>query len=80
MRNFQAVGQPSPVIIALMLYKDLGLVLQPAKSTGVQDAVAVALKSRTGGAFRLMMASAMALQHLCGEGGGLIGRYEKGRN
>ena len=42
LRHFQRMGQPGAVIIALMLHKDLGLVLEAAEGAGMDDAVAVA--------------------------------------
>src|SRR5437868_4037195 len=46
LRHFEAVGQARPVMVALVIDKDLRLVLQPAKRARMEDAVAVALKRR----------------------------------
>ena len=51
LRHFQRMGQPGAVIIALMLHKDLGLVLEAAEGDGMDDAVAVAAVAGAGGAF-----------------------------
>src|SRR5579862_3681127 len=53
LRHLERMGQPRAVIIALVLDEDLGLVLQAAKSGGMDDTVTVALVTAPGGAFRL---------------------------
>ncbi len=52
LRNFKAVGQAGPVVIAFVIDEDLGLVFQPTERGRMDDAVAVALKDRPHGAFR----------------------------
>ena len=44
--GLERVGEAGPVVVALGGDEDLGLVLEPAKGLGVDDAVAVALKRR----------------------------------
>ena len=44
LRHFEGVGEPGAVVVAGGSDKDLGLVHQPAKALGVEDAIAVALK------------------------------------
>ena len=51
LRHFQRMGQAGAVIIAFMLHKDLGLVLEAAEGGGMDDAVAVAAIAAAGGAF-----------------------------
>ncbi len=46
LRDFEAVGQPRAVMIALVIDEDLRLVVQPAEGGRVQDAVAVAGERR----------------------------------
>ena len=44
LRHLNRMGQARAVIIALMLYKNLCLVLEPAKGRGMDDPVAISLK------------------------------------
>ncbi len=44
--HLEAVGEPRPVVVALVVDKDLRLMGQPAESRAMNDAVAVALKCR----------------------------------
>jgi hypothetical protein len=69
LRHFQRMGQPGAVVIALMLHKDLRLVLETAKRRGVNDAVAVAAVAATGGAFGFGIKTAAALPWAGGVGG-----------
>src|SRR4051812_29146902 len=55
LRDLQAMGQPGPVMIALVVHEYLRLVLQPSKGGRVDDAVPVPLEGRSAGAFRLRM-------------------------
>ena len=52
LRHFEAMGEPRPVMIALVIDEDLGLVGQPAEGGRMQDAVAVAGIKRAGRARR----------------------------
>jgi hypothetical protein len=47
LRHLQRVGQAGAVVIALMVHKNLGFVLQAAKGGGMDNAVAVTLKQRS---------------------------------
>ncbi len=47
--HLQGVGQSGPVVVALVVDEDLGLVLQAAEGGAVDDAVAVALVGASGG-------------------------------
>src|SRR3981081_4161653 len=51
--DFQGVGQPGAVMIAFVEHEYLGLMLQPAKSGGMDHAVAIAPESAPGLARRL---------------------------
>ena len=55
LRHFEAVGQPGAVVVALVIDEDLRLVVQPPKRGRMDDAVAVALKRRTGRMLRFRM-------------------------
>ncbi len=55
LRHFEAVRQPGAVMVALVIDEDLGLVLEAAEGGAMDDAVAVALKGRAQGGFRLGM-------------------------
>jgi len=44
LRHLQAVRQAGPEQVALVVHKDLGLVLEPAKGGAMDDPVAVALE------------------------------------
>jgi hypothetical protein len=59
--NFEAMGEPGAVVIALVIDKDLRLVGQPAESGRMQDAVAVAGVKRARGTWALRHAAAPAL-------------------
>ncbi len=61
LRNFQTVRQARPVMIALVMDKNLRLVFQAAKRRRMHDPVAVALKHRAGGAFGFRMQPAAAV-------------------
>ena len=65
LRHFEAMGEPSAVMIALVIDEDLRLVGQPAESGRMQDAVAVPGVKRARGAWRLghEAAPALALIH-----------------
>ena len=56
--DFERMGEPRPVVIALVIDEDLGLVFQPPERPAMDDAVAVALKRRAGAAFGLGMEAA----------------------
>ena len=65
LRHFEAVREPRPVVIALVIDGDLRLVGQPAESGRMQDAVAVPGVERARGAWRLSHEAppALALIH-----------------
>jgi hypothetical protein len=42
--DLEAMGQPGPEKIALVIHEDLGLVLKPAKRSGMNDPVTIPLK------------------------------------
>ena len=44
MGNFQSVGEPVTKVVGVAAGEDLRFVFQPAKGTGMNHAVAVALK------------------------------------
>src|ERR1700734_1235675 len=62
------MGESGAVVIAFMLHKDLGLVLEAAEGGGGDDPVAVACIAGPCGAFGLGMEPAAALGGLRGEG------------
>src|SRR5512139_3592027 len=45
--NLQGVGQARPVVVPFVVYKYLGFIFQPAKSSAMNNPVAVTLKGRT---------------------------------
>ncbi len=53
--HLEAVGQARPVVVALVVDEDLGLVLQAAEGRRVDDAVPVALKGSSQGMLGLRM-------------------------
>ena len=65
LRDFEAVRQPRPVMIALVVDEDLGLVLKPAERGRMDDAIAVPLERRTHVALRLRMEPAAAVFRMC---------------
>ena len=69
LRHFERVGQPRPVMIALVIDEDLRLVLQPPERRGMDDAVTVALKGTARAGFGFLVQAAAA----CPRQGG-IGR------
>src|SRR3984957_19200113 len=70
------MGQPGAVIVAFMLHKDLGLVLEAAKSAGMDDAVAVARIAGSGGAFGFRIEAAPAFLRPGGITGARAGRAD----
>ena len=64
LRDFQRVRQAGAVMIAGRREKDLRLVLQTPEGLAVNDAVAIALKGRTDGTFRLRSRSSARLSTL----------------
>src|SRR5215472_175184 len=61
LRHFEAVCQPGPVMVPLVVDKDLRLVRESAEGGRMDDAVAVALKWRTHRVLRLRVKPAPAL-------------------
>ena len=55
LRDFQRVGEPRAVMVALVEHEDLRLVLEAAEGGRVDDAVAVAAKGAAALARRLRM-------------------------
>ena len=53
--HFQGVGQPGPVVVALMEHEDLCLVLEAAERGRMDDPVGIAPERVAAGAFRLGM-------------------------
>ena len=51
--DFERMGQPGAVMVALVIDEDLGLVGEPAERGGMDDAVAIAAEGVAGGAWRL---------------------------
>ena len=51
--NFNGVGEPGAVVVALVIHENLGFMLQPPEGGGMDDAVPVALESRARRAFGL---------------------------
>ena len=66
--HLDRMGKAGAVIIALMLDKDLGLVLEPPKGRGMDDPVAVALPWAAKGGHALGPAAAAAFFGLAGIG------------
>ena len=60
--------QPGAEMVAFMRHEDLGLVLQPAKGGGMDDAVAVALERRAGRAFHFVEQAATRAGGVAGIG------------
>jgi len=53
LRDFEAVREARPVMVAFMIDEDLGLVGKPPEGGGMQNPVAVALEGGAGRAWRL---------------------------
>ena len=68
LRDFERVGQPRAVMIALVEHEHLGLVLEAAEGGRMDDAVAVAAKRAAAFAGRLRMKPAAALARIAGIG------------
>src|SRR5215468_6047267 len=64
LRYLETMGQPGPVMIALVIDEYLRLMGQPAKRSGVNDAIAVALKHRPHRMFRFRMEASACLLRL----------------
>ena len=61
LRHFEAMGEPRPVVIALVIDEDLRLVGQPAEGGRMQNPIAVAGIERPGRAQRFRHEAAPAL-------------------
>ena len=68
LRHLDGMGQPRAVVIALVIDEDLGLVLEPAKGGRMDDAVAVALKRRSGWGSTFGIKPAFRLPCMAGKG------------
>src|SRR5262249_43126198 len=66
LRDFKRVGEPRPVMIALVENENLGFVLQSAEGGGMDDAVAIAAKSAAALARRFGMKPAAAAVRVAG--------------
>jgi hypothetical protein len=53
LRNFEAMSEPRPIMIAFVINEDLRFVSQSAKGRGMKNAVAVALEGCSRGTLRL---------------------------
>src|SRR5207248_178193 len=60
LRDFERVGQPGAVVVALIEHEDLGLVLEPAERGGMDDSVAIAAEGTAACARRLRIEAAAA--------------------
>src|SRR5579863_7785936 len=72
------MGEPGAVIIALMLHKDLGLVLKTAEGAGMDDTVSVAGIAGARGAFGFRIKAPAAVFRPCRIGGMRSGRVDNG--
>src|SRR5262249_38355327 len=79
LRHLDAVGQARPVVVALMVTEDLGLVLQSPERAGMDDAVAIALINRARRAFRLGNEAAARVGRATGAALEPIGGIRHGR-
>jgi hypothetical protein len=66
--DFERVGEPGAVMVALVEDEDLGLVLEPPERGGMDDAVAVAAEGAAACAGRLRMEPPAALPRIAGIG------------
>ena len=88
LRHLDGMGQTGPVVVALVVDEDLGLVLQAPEGGGMDDAVAIALKGGAGRAHLLGIEPAAALFRMAGIGrensrgahGATLGRTCRPRN
>src|SRR5690606_14020224 len=65
LRHFETVGEARAKQIAFMVDENLGLVLEPPKGTGVDDAIAVTLELGTACRWRLCVAAPAAQPGIC---------------
>ncbi len=72
--DFQRVGEPGAVMVALVIDEDLRLVRQPPEGGRMDDAVAVSPEGVAGGTGRLVIAPAPALGRI----GGICGPRASG--
>ena len=68
LHHFEGMGEPGPVVIALMKHEDLGLVREPTERGRMDDPVAIAAKHAAGQARRLRMQPAAAPRRIGGVG------------
>ena len=64
LRDFERMGEPGAVMVALVEHEDLGLVLEPAEGGRMDDAVAVAAEGAAALADGLGMEPAAALARI----------------
>lgn len=82
LRHFERMGKPRPVIVALVIDKNLRLVFETAEGARMDDPVPVPLKGRSRGAFLFLEKAASALRGPGGVGssrGGIGDRHENPR-
>ena len=65
--NLDRVGQPGPVVVALIHKENLCFLLEPTKCCGMDNAVAVALEFGAGRARRLRKCAASAVPGIRGK-------------
>ena len=69
LRDFERMGEPRAVVVALVIDEHLRLVRQPAERAGMDDPVAIAPERVAGGACRLGIAPAPAFGRIGGING-----------
>ena len=77
LRHLQRVREPRAVVVALVRDEDLGLVHEPAKGSGVDDAVAVAAKLIARGALLLRHKPPTRTRRIGGKGSPLSFRPDR---
>ena len=75
--DFQRVGEPGAVVVALVVDEHLGLVRQPPEGAGMDDAVAVAPEVVAGRACRLRPAPAPAGGRIGGINGSRASGFDR---
>ncbi len=75
--DFQRVGQPGPVMVALVIDEDLRLVGEPAERGRMDDAVAIAPEIVAGRACRLGMEPAPAWRRIGGVNGAFSAGFDR---
>src|SRR5690625_1291895 len=76
LRHFEGMGEAGTIVVAFVVHKDLGLVLQLAEGASVDDPVPIALERRASRARRLLDQAASATIRMTCKRGKRLGGHD----